>query len=93
MGPDLTQPFDYVIIEGGTAGLVVASRLSEDPGVCILVIEAGPDNSEDPLVLTPGLLGAQYGRPEYDWNFLSMPQVYITTYGNALCSANTCSQT
>lgn len=67
--------FDYVVVGGGTAGLVVASRLSEDPTVSVLVLEAGPDNSSDPLVLTPGLAAAQYGQEKYDWNFSSEPQV------------------
>lgn len=67
--------FDYVIVGGGTAGLVVASRLSEDADVSVLVIEAGGDKSKDPSVLTPGLMGALYGKDEYDWNFLSVPQV------------------
>lgn len=67
--------YDYVIVGGGTAGLVVASRLSEDADVSVLVIEAGGDKSKDPLVTTPGLMGALYGKDEYDWNFLSVPQV------------------
>lgn len=67
--------YDYVIVGGGTAGLVVASRLSEDADVSVLVIEAGGDKSKDPFVTTPGLMGALYGKNEYDWNFLSVPQV------------------
>ena len=41
----------------------------------VLVIEAGGDKSKDPFVTTPGLMGALYGKDEYDWNFLSVPQV------------------
>ncbi|GJC87649.1 dehydrogenase citC [Colletotrichum liriopes] len=66
--------FDYIIIGGGTAGLVVASRLSEDDDVRVLVVEAGADRSDDPLVLTPGLVAGVYGKEEYDWNFTSAPQ-------------------
>lgn len=72
---DLEKPFDYVVVGGGTAGLVIANRLSEDSDVRVLVIEAGADRSSDPLVLCPGLVAGLYGKDEYDWNFTSTPQV------------------
>ncbi|KAL2151490.1 hypothetical protein VTH82DRAFT_6588 [Thermothelomyces myriococcoides] len=71
---DLDQPFDYIVVGGGTAGLVVANRLSEDSNVRVLVIEAGGNHNADPLVLTPGLVAGLYGKEEYDWNFVSPPQ-------------------
>lgn len=43
--------FDYVIVGGGTAGLVLANRLSELPEVSVLVIEGGPDDRDHPEVL------------------------------------------
>ena len=75
LAPDLETPFDYVVVGGGTAGLTVASHLTEDEGTRVLVVEAGPDNTSDPLVLTPGLAGGQYGIDKYDWNFSSISQV------------------
>jgi choline dehydrogenase-like flavoprotein len=71
----LDQPFDYIVVGGGTAGLVVANRLSEDSNVRVLVVEAGADRTADPFVLTPGLVAGLYGKEEYDWNFCSTPQV------------------
>ena len=66
---------DIIIVGGGTAGLVVANRLSEDPSLQILVIEAGADRHDDPRVTTPGLAVSMLGDPNYVWQFLSEPQV------------------
>ncbi|KAJ4291454.1 hypothetical protein N0V88_006050 [Collariella sp. IMI 366227] len=74
---DLEQPFDYIVVGGGTAGLVVANRLTEDANIRVLVVEAGGDRTADPLVLTPGLVAGLYGKPEYDWNFCSPPQLTL----------------
>ena len=43
------KTFDYIIVGGGTAGLAVAGRLTEDANISVLVIEAGPDNRTSPL--------------------------------------------
>ena len=48
-GQAANQTFDYIIIGGGTAGLALAGRLSEEPDVSVLVLEAGPDNRTSPL--------------------------------------------
>ncbi|KAI1764977.1 aryl-alcohol dehydrogenase [Hypoxylon sp. FL1150] len=70
----MTLPtYDFVIVGGGTAGLVVASRLSEDSSQRILVIEAGSDTTSDPRVKTPAFYSALMGS-EADWNFHSQPQ-------------------
>lgn len=69
------QDYDYVICGGGTAGLVVAARLTENPDVTVGVIEAGKNRLEDPLVDTPALFLQMLGNPEYDWNYMTVPQV------------------
>lgn len=69
--------YDYIVAGGGTAGVVVAARLSENPSTKVLLVEAGGDKTQDPLVLTPGLVAAVYGKDEYDWNFSSTPQVWF----------------
>ena len=71
----LAEEYDFVIIGGGTAGLVVASRLTEDPDLRVLVIEAGQNRLKDPRVTIPGLALSTYSDPQYDWNFVSTPQV------------------
>ncbi|KAL8759407.1 MAG: hypothetical protein Q9199_000776 [Rusavskia elegans] len=68
------KSFDYIIIGGGTAGLVLANRLTADPHVSILVIEAGSDRLKDPKITTPGLLTLTYDDPQYDWGFDTVPQ-------------------
>lgn len=63
------------IIGGGTAGLTIAVRLTENPQASVLVLEAGNDHSNDINVLAPGLFTAMYSNTEYDWNYKSVPQV------------------
>lgn len=72
---ETTEVFDFVVIGGGTAGLVVAARLSEDATKSILVLEAGADHKNDPRIDTPGLMTTLYEDPEYDWMFMSVRQV------------------
>ncbi|KAF8874407.1 hypothetical protein BD779DRAFT_1804938 [Infundibulicybe gibba] len=66
--------FDYLIVGGGTAGLTVAARLSEDPRVNIGVIEAGQFQPDEPLINTPFFFGQGIGHPNLDWNFATVPQ-------------------
>ncbi|KAI9034969.1 GMC family oxidoreductase [Aspergillus affinis] len=65
--------YDFVVIGGGTAGLVVASRLSEDPSTSVLVLEAGADLTADPRVNIPIFYAALLGS-DADWKFHSSPQ-------------------
>ncbi|KLO09498.1 alcohol oxidase [Schizopora paradoxa] len=65
--------FDYVVIGGGTAGLAVASRLSEDSSVSVAVIEAGPNVEDLPEVFIPGLFGLSLGT-SLDWQYTTVPQ-------------------
>ena len=44
------KPFHYIIVGGGTAGLVLANRLSVDPSKSVLVLEAGNAHFDDPAV-------------------------------------------
>jgi len=67
--------YDYVIIGGGTAGLVLAARLSEDESINVGVLEAGELKQGDPSISTPLLCSSIQGDPSYDWMFKTEPQV------------------
>ena len=74
-----TGEFDYVIVGGGSAGCVLAARLSEDPSVAVCLLEAGPSDVYDPAVLRleqwPHLLGSGY-----DWDYPVEPQAHGNSF-------------
>ncbi len=65
--------FTHLVIGGGTAGLVVAARLSENPAVRVGIIEAGPFVLDEPTINVPGHLGEALFT-KYDWQFETTPQ-------------------
>lgn len=71
----LSESYDFIIVGGGTAGLAVAARLTEDPDVVVGVLEAGKSRLDDPLVDTPVAFPEMLGNPEYDYGFKTVPQV------------------
>lgn len=74
MTSNATDDFDILIIGGGTAGSVLAARLSSDLSLRILVLEAGQNRNEDANVRIPGLMGKLLGNPSYDWQFQTSPE-------------------
>jgi choline dehydrogenase-like flavoprotein len=65
--------FDFLVIGGGTAGLAVAARLSENPKFVVGVLEAGSSALGDEAVNVPGRAGAPLGSA-LDWQFETTPQ-------------------
>ncbi len=67
----MTQ-FDYVIAGAGPAGCVLANRLSADPGVNVLLVEAG-DWDSNPLIAMPGGFGQLLADPATAWHYPTRP--------------------
>ncbi|KAJ0117388.1 hypothetical protein J7T55_003802 [Diaporthe amygdali] len=65
--------FDFLIVGGGTAGLAVASRLSENASLKVGVLEAGLEVYDNERVDIPGWFGTTLGT-ELDWQFETTPQ-------------------
>ena len=64
--------FDYIIVGAGSAGCVLAARLSENPDIRVLLLEAGPGNV-DPLLRVPLMAGAMFRGRRYNWCYVTEP--------------------
>jgi choline dehydrogenase-like flavoprotein len=63
---------DYIVVGTGSAGSVVANRLSADPSVQVVVLEAGPRDKDKFIHIPAGF--AKLFRSDMDWNYLTEPQ-------------------
>lgn len=86
LSPSQVNDFDYVIVGGGTAGCVIASRLTDYlPNKKVLLIEAGPSDFNDDRVLNLKewltLLG---GDLDYDYGTVEQPMGMSSSYKNEI---------
>ena len=67
------QTFDYIIIGAGSAGCVLANRLSADPKNQVLLLEAG-GKDKSPLIHIPAGFIKTLNNPDYNWGFQTEPE-------------------
>lgn len=70
------EEFDYIVVGSGSGGGVLAGRLSEDPGVSVLVVEAGGRSRPNLNVQIPAAFAKQF-HTKLDWDYLSEPEPHL----------------
>ncbi|MGI9292462.1 MAG: GMC family oxidoreductase N-terminal domain-containing protein, partial [Pseudomonadales bacterium] len=70
------QEFDYIVVGAGSAGCILASRLSEEPGNRVLLIEAG-GSDRSIFIRMPTALSYPMNTTKYNWDYLSQPEPYL----------------
>lgn len=70
------RSFDYVIVGGGTAACVLANRLTEDPSIRVLMIEAGAEPTS-PWIKMPLAMGKLFTHPTLNWGLYTAPEAKL----------------
>ena len=72
----MRQRFDYIIVGAGSAGCVLAARLTEDPEVRVLLVEAGPKDRSWRIDM-PAAVGSLLSSDRFNWNYVSDPEPHL----------------
>jgi choline dehydrogenase len=70
------ERYDYVVVGAGSAGCVLANRLSADPGISVLLLEAG-GRDRNPLFRLPMLMGKLMHSGLYNWHYHTEPETHL----------------
>ena len=73
----MPESFDYVVVGAGSAGAVVANRLSEDAGTSVLLLEAGPPAEADEITIPAAF--ANLFKTKWDWNYQTVGQKQLNS--------------
>lgn len=68
--------YDYIIVGGGSAGCVLANKLTENPDIRVCLIESGPENKSK-LISTPLGIGALMWHPKFNWRYFTLPEPHL----------------
>ncbi|MCG3099851.1 choline dehydrogenase [Enterobacter sp. DRP3] len=71
-----TKRYDYIIVGAGSAGCVLANRLTEDPGVKVLVIEFG-GSDKSIIIQMPSAFSIPMNTKKYNWHYETEPEPYL----------------
>jgi choline dehydrogenase len=73
---EAVEEFDYIVVGAGSAGCVVAARLSEDADTSVLLLEAGGDDRHVTIAMPLGFLKAVVN-PRFNWGFMTEPEPHL----------------
>jgi choline dehydrogenase len=72
----MDESYDYIVVGAGSAGCIMAARLSEDPGSRVLLVEAG-GSDRNLIIAMPGALPFVYQNTKIGWGYRSGPEPYL----------------